>query len=182
MERIKNKLVAGIGVNDSLYNISDCPYYKRWAEMLTRCYTTDITKYKPYKGCTVDTLWHTFSSFKAWMQQQDWKGKELDKDLLVLGNTVYSPTTCIFISKLVNNVIKRKLATRPYPCGVYYRESWRKPYVAMGSYLSKQYTIGSYHTILEAEEAYKLDKNENIRAVACLESPRIREALLQHLT
>ena len=39
------------------------------------------------------------------MEQQDYIGKVLDKDLKVTGNKIYSPETCLFISPKVNGYL-----------------------------------------------------------------------------
>lgn len=95
------ELVYGVGVDDLDYpkkkllpngKYSFCPYYQRWRGMIRRCYSkAQLGKNPNYEGCTVCDEWLTFSNFKSWMEKQDWEGKELDKDLLVRGNKVYSP-------------------------------------------------------------------------------------------
>jgi len=100
------KLIYGIGINDSEY-ITDykvdgkrlrCPYYKTWMDMLNRCYSDNYqSKHPTYIGCTVTEEWHTFSVFKEWIISKKWESKELDKDVLIIGNKIYSQKTCIFV-------------------------------------------------------------------------------------
>lgn len=51
-------------------------------------------------GCSVCEEWLTFSNFKRWMEQQDYEGKALDKDLLVSQNKTYSSETCVFVPRI----------------------------------------------------------------------------------
>jgi len=105
-------LVHGVGVNDSDYTthirknnklIWRCPFYDKWTTMLKRCYSPKWHKRFPtYIGCSVCPEWHYFSKFRLWMENQKWEGLELDKDILVKGNQVYSPDTCCFIPKTIN--------------------------------------------------------------------------------
>jgi hypothetical protein len=111
---IHKSLVCGVGINDADYytsrkknkkNIWRCPFYARWSLMLNRCYSSKFHKNHPtYIGCSVCPEWHKFSNFRLWMIEQKWEGMELDKDLLVRGNKVYSPDTCCFLPKTVNNI------------------------------------------------------------------------------
>lgn len=113
--------VCGVGINDSETPINRrvtlphpvgkqiqktiwaCPFYVLWADMLKRCYSEKYhAKYPTYKDYSVCDDWVYFSNFKRWVETQDWEGKELDKDILVEGNTIYSPDTCIFVTKEVN--------------------------------------------------------------------------------
>lgn len=112
-------LIYGVGVNDADYVVQKyeevgtpskrsrklvwiCPFYQKWTSMLCRCYSDKFKqKNKSYDGCKVSDEWLTFSNFKNWMEKQDWEGKELDKDLLGNGK-IYSPQTCLFISKSAN--------------------------------------------------------------------------------
>jgi hypothetical protein len=106
------KLVFGVGVNDADYTVNPtidgerhpCPYYVRWHSRLKLCYHPLTQALQPsYKGCKVCDEWLVFSKFKAWMESQNWYGLELDKDLLGNGHgKLYSPETCVFVSKEVN--------------------------------------------------------------------------------
>lgn len=81
--------------------------------MLERCYSAKLQeRYPTYIGCTVSEEWSTFSNFKAWMETQDWEGKQLDKDILVEGNKVYSADTCVFVTQTVNLFITDSNAAR----------------------------------------------------------------------
>ena len=77
--------------------------------MLQRCYSeSHLVRQPTYKGCSVCEEWLTFSNFKSWMEQQDWEGKQLDKDLLVYKNKIYSPETCVFVSSVINSFFVEK--------------------------------------------------------------------------
>ena len=109
----KRTLKYGVGINDAQYQVQlrntdntllTCPFYKVWSDMLKRCYSqTFLTKNPTYKGCYVCTPWLTFSNFRKWMETQAWKGKELDKDILIAGNKIYSPETCIYVPQWLNS-------------------------------------------------------------------------------
>lgn len=128
--RKRNKLVYGVGTNDADYNIIEydgshqivqrCPYYTKWVAMLARGYSELLHKKHPsYAGVSVCEEWLTFSNFKSWMETQDWEGKHLDKDILVKGNKLYSPDTCIFVSQEINKFLTESTVARGnYPIGV----------------------------------------------------------------
>lgn len=107
------KLLYGVGVQDADYvtrytsstgkEIS-CPYFARWKSLIKRCYF-DKARSPTYEECFVCDEWLIFSNFKAWMEQQSWEGKDLDKDLLYPGNKVYCPEKCIFVATIVNNFL-----------------------------------------------------------------------------
>ena len=161
------KLVSGIGVNDADYmtnQIADgkqirCPYYSRWFDMLTRCYSEKYhTKFPTYIGCTVCEEWLIFSNFKAWMKKRDWDGLQLDKDVLDPNNKIYSPETCVFISSALNKLLTDHAAKRgKYPQGVYYNKRNRK-YKAQINVNGKSKYLGYHLTPELAYEAYKSAK------------------------
>ena len=107
-------LICGVGINDADYDISrvvngvdvKCNFYKRWYYVLNRCYSEKVHARQPrYVGCSVSNDWLTFSNFKRWMEKQDWHGKQLDKDILIRGNKVYSEGACVFVSATVNSFV-----------------------------------------------------------------------------
>tara|TARA_R110000796_G_scaffold89774_1_gene193423 strand:+ start:224 stop:838 length:615 start_codon:yes stop_codon:yes gene_type:complete len=183
------KLVFGVGINDADYMTSGyvngkavkCPYYQKWKGMLERCYSANCQKNKPtYIGCSVHTDWHTFSVFKAWMQQQDWAGNELDKDLLVQGNKVYGPYTCLFLPHSINSLLTDSKAARgKWPIGAYLKKSSGR-YAAQCNIKGKRVSLGYYDIPEEASAAYKAAKYKVIAEVALTQPEPIRSALLAY--
>lgn len=165
----KNKLICGVGVNDADYNVCTkeyvdgkykiawaCPFYLTWKEMIRRCYDKSLHKRQPtYMDCLVTDDWKYFSKFKAWMETQDWEGKELDKDIILLGNKVYCPDMCVFVDSRINLFIKERSKTTNLPIGVFLERSGKYRASGHGKYL------GSYITPEEAHKAwlaFKLEK------------------------
>jgi hypothetical protein len=83
--------------------------YKVWKGMIERCYESKRQKSSPtYKGCSVFVGWHNYQNFAKWYcdnYPRDGAGYHIDKDLKVIGNKVYSPETCMFVSHKVNSFI-----------------------------------------------------------------------------
>ena len=99
------------------------------------------------------------------METQDWEGKQLDKDLLVYKNKVYSPDTCVFISQKLNIFITKGRNNKDTPIGVSYRKNQRtrseelKPYTSAISSKEKRTPYhGSYTTALEAHRVWQRAK------------------------
>jgi len=87
----QRKLVYGVGINDANYVVTAvlngkqirCTYYSTWKNMLERCYSEKYHISHPtYRSCFVCKEWQVFSIFRAWMIQQDWNDKQLDKYIL----------------------------------------------------------------------------------------------------
>lgn len=193
------KLVQGVGINDAGYVVQknetievngvrkkkrawQCPYYSVWASMLARCYSAKRQERQPtYKGCSVSEEWHTFSNFKAWMEIQEWEGLQLDKDILIKGNQVYSSDTCVFVSGVVNNFTIDKRASRgEWMIGV----SWHKGANKFGSNCQNPFTkklehLGYFTSEQEAHEAWLKRKNELAHELAAIQTdPRVAKALI----
>lgn len=166
------KLVCNIGINDADYPITNnkkvlgknkqiwiCPFYLTWVNMLARCYKLEVmNKQSTYKDCLVCEEWLTFSNFKAWMEQQDWEGKQLDKDLLVIGNKVYGPNTCCFVTRQINNFLTERGKSRGlWPLGVSLHRASGK-YLAQVQSLGKATNLGKFDTPEEAHLAWKKAK------------------------
>ena len=109
-----NRLLQGVGVNDSPFIIKiridgvrhSHKAYLVWVNMLKRCYNSDYKEKHPtYRDVTCCTEWLLFTNFAKWFKNNYVSGYHLDKDLLVEGNEVYGPDTCIFVSQEVNNFL-----------------------------------------------------------------------------
>ena len=169
----RNKLIFGVGINNADYgvyktavvdgkrkNVWTCPFYQAWTSMLRRCYS-DIM-HPTYKDCSVCDEWLTFSNFKAWMEQQDWQGKQLDKDLLKEGNKRYCTEYCIFVDRKINSFVIDCGASRgEYMIGV----SWFKPNGKFRARCSNPFTgkkeyLGLFTTELEAHLTWRTRKHE----------------------
>jgi len=169
------KLVYGVGINDADYPVTKyslhegkkvqtwvCPFYKKWRSMLQRCYDPkNINRQPAYISCFVWEGWHTFSSFKSWMEQQDWEGKELDKDLLGDGK-LYSPINCCFLSPDLNKFLLDRFAARgEYPIGVSWHKRRNKFQASCKNPLTKsQDYLGLFSCPNEAHLAWKKRKRE----------------------
>ena len=80
--------------------------YITWSDMLQRCYSEKEQARKPcYKGCSVHRDWHNFQVFAEWFDRNYIEGYQLDKDIKIEGNRVYSADACLFVSGK-ENVIK----------------------------------------------------------------------------
>jgi hypothetical protein len=181
------KLINGIGVNDAPYSVSyredgkliTCPYYKAWVAMFQRCYSAAWhERYPSYVGCSVAPVWHKFTSFREWMQTQDWETKQLDKDIKVPGNKEYGPTVCLWVSSQINSLFNTgALAKSGLPVGVTKHWSGRfEVGVSFGT--SKRSYVGSFKTVREAADAYVKAKAEAIALAADKEpDPIIQEAV-----
>ena len=172
-------MIYGIGVDDSDYKtrvceysgwsgskqnvkvVWTCPYYERWKKMLQRCYSAKFQDKNPaYVGCSASEEWLHFMSFRAWMIIQDWKGKELDKDILAPGNTIYGPDFCMFVPQEVNKFFNvHRLRDKSCPLhGVRIRPDTGK-YVASCKQLGgKSKHLGQFDTEEQAHFAWLTEK------------------------
>lgn len=98
--------------------LKSCPYYVVWSSMKFRCDGRRKGR-RTYEDVTACEDWHSFINFKSWMELQDWEGKQLDKDILIKGNKIYSPESSRFIPARINSLFLDSGAIRgDLPLGV----------------------------------------------------------------
>ena len=167
--------VYGVGILGAKYpsKVNDVltKEYVLWKGMLKRCYSDVYKKrYPTYEGCRVSENFKSYEYFYEWCHKQIGFGNEgwqLDKDLLVKGNKVYSEDTCVFIPQEVNSLLVKNTASRgEHLIGVY----WSKTHKAFVARVNKNKGspewLGSFNTELEAFNAYKTAKESFIKEQA----------------
>ena len=171
--------VYGIGVVGTKYpsrvngrNTKECAL---WYSMLERCYSDGFKNKRPtYEGCGVSDKFKSYEYFYEWCNEQigfdnDSNGNpfQLDKDLLVKGNKVYSESTCVFIPREINQLLIKRTASRgEHLIGVY----WSKTANAFVARVSRNKGcsehLGLFNTELEAFKAYKTAKESFVKEQA----------------
>lgn len=185
------KLVRGIGINNRTVKASidgkDVIEYSLWTNMLARVYVkTNLERQPAYTGCSVSDDFKYYHIFHEWCQTQigfSKKDYQLDKDLLVKGNKIYSKDTCVFIPKTLNSLIIRCTASRGlYPVGV---AKHRNKFTAYCRGIdSIKVNLGTFDTPELAFQAYKVFKEAHIKELAELYKdsidPRAYNALINY--
>lgn len=179
------KPIFSVGINDANYITNykkdgksfQCPYYTRWRRMIERCYSSKFhEKHPQYKKCHASSEWLIFSNFKKWMEKQNWYGMDLDKDLKIKGNKLYSKETCIFIPHDVNAFLTQERKNKgSLPTGIDVHKKSGKLRVRCGNG-RKQIHIGLYNTEKEAKNAY-LEAKSNFADQLSYKYPEISKYL-----
>ena len=197
------KLVYGVGINDADYVTRKyesievngkqkqklvwyCPYYRAWKSMLARCYSDKLKeKYPTYKGCSVSKEWLRFSNFRRWMEEQDFEGKHLDKDLLFEWNEKYSAETCVFVTQMVNKFTNDRGNDRgEWLLGVYWDKGTNKfKSQCSNPFTKKREGLGYFTSELEAHQAWLKRKLGLAHLLAAEQTDeRVAKALIARYT
>lgn len=173
IDRRKRKLgvILGIGVND----IQDVNRHEKawvaWRGMFTRCYSEKMHNRNPtYVGCSVCKEWHLYSNFRKWYYDNFRPGLELelDKDILVKGNKVYSPKTCCLVPHRINCLLEKNDSLRGDRLIGVYRDHATGEYTSSIKMFKECKFLGRFKTEDEAFGAYKLAKEAYIKLVATI--------------
>ena len=177
---------TGEGKYKAIDYISSENYY-RWKTMVSRGYNKKYKEKHPtYKDITVCEEWYNFQNFAEWFEDNynphTMQGWHLDKDILVKGNKVYSPETCCFVPQEVNTlVIKNSVNSSGLPLGVYING---KKYFSKMNKEGKTIYLGTFKTVEETFQVYKIAKEDWIKKVADkwkpLIEPRVYQAMYNY--
>ena len=172
--------VYGVGITGTKYvykiNGVQTKEYKLWCSMLRRCYSDANVcdnfkkKYPTYEGCEVSDNFKSYEYFYEWCQKQigfGVDGWQLDKDLLIKGNKVYSESTCVFIPAEINTVLIKSTASRgKHLIGVYWCKRGKAFKARVNKNKGKQKHLGYFKTEVEAFSAYKQAKESFVKEQA----------------
>ena len=189
--------VCGVGIVGTKYlsavNGRNTKEYNLWQSMLKRCYNSTYKKKQPtYEGCEVSDKFKSYEYFYEWCHSQigfdnDGNGNpfQLDKDLLVKGNKVYSENVCVFIPSEINSLLINCTASRgEHLIGVYWNKKASAFVARVNKNKGKSEHLGLFNTELEAFKAYKQAKESFVKEQAekwkSQIDPRVYEALMNY--
>lgn len=144
-------------------------YYNHWHSMLKRCYDKNFIYYDNYKDCFVFEDWYNFQVFAKWFDENRWSEDCLcvDKDILIKGNKVYSPETCVLVDNKLNGLfIKADQNRGNCPIGVYYKKSSKRygAICCLGGEFQRH--LGFFDNQIDAFNCYKNAKELYIKQIA----------------
>ena len=189
------KRYYGVGyLGEGKYKVSEngeaTRCYKTWYHMLARCYSEKYKKKKPtYEDCKVCEELLNFQNFAKWDNESYYEieGETmcLDKDILIKGDKIYNPETCIYVPNTINILFTKSDKIRgEYPIGVCYDKQTGK-FIAQCSVYDfenknkKRKYLGSYNSPEEAFKVYKQEKEKYIKEVADYYKDKIPTKLYQ---
>jgi hypothetical protein len=139
--------------NKKIYNI--------WSLMIRRCYDeVNRHKFPTYLGCTVDECWYNFQVFAEWYENNYIEDFHLDKDILCKECKIYSPETCAFVPREINNFLKGSYKINGLPSGIVKTKGGKYKVNLCGNYL------GLYTDIDQAWRIYREAKEKHINLIA----------------
>lgn len=174
-----DKTVFGIGyLGEGKYKTSIkgkvSKQYVVFHSMLERCYSLKYQHRQPtYKECKVCNQWLNFQNFAKWYDENYYEitgqRMELDKDILVKGNKIYSPITCVLVPKNINILfVKDNIQRGKLPIGVSYCGYINKKnsYYAQCRNGKEIIRLGYFNNPNDAFKAYKQCKEKVIADMA----------------
>ena len=174
-------MVLGVGMIGSKYSAKvdneEAEEYQAWKGMIYRCFDENTKKRQPtYKDSTCCEEWLLYENFYEWLHSQENfnilrnKSKwNVDKDILIKGNKIYSPETCCLVPMNVNFLFLKKDNYRgDLLIGV---KRSNKSFISRCSnpFTGEREYLGSYGSQYQAFLAYKKRKEDLIKQVAEIE-------------
>lgn len=154
----------GLGKHTARDNGIESLEYRVWRSMIRRCYSpkAQVRDYM-YAGCTVNDDWHNFQNFAEWYTNHEFSGLgyDLDKDLLIQGNKIYSPNTCCLLPKELNGIIHAKNKSSGLVGTTFHKQTgkWQAQLKNNG----RQIFLGLFESQTEAHSVYIAEKEAYVR-------------------
>ena len=163
----------GIGFNDRKYPTKVKSKHTReyifWTGFLSRSCSENTKNNQPsYKPRSVSENFKSYSYFYEWCQDQIGfdLGFDLDKDLIVKGNKIYSEEFCVFLPSEINRALcKNDKGRGGLPIGVFYNKKSKK-FESRVRRNSNPVYIGSFDSEIDAFNSYKSEKESYLKHLA----------------
>ena len=164
--------VYGVGyIGEGKYTSKNSKPYNAWRAMIQRCYYEKHLKLRSsYRGCEICEEWLNFQNFAKWYDENYYsipnEKTHLDKDILFKNNKIYSPETCIFVPQRINEFFTKNDKRRgDLPLGVSISNNKYVAGCKNKNISDKPIYLGTYNTIEEAFEVYKIFKEDSIKKI-----------------
>ena len=166
-----SKLILGVATNSggkykATVDGKKAKSYSTWHNMLHRAYCPKYQARQPtYIGCSVADEWLEYQNFAQWFEAHKYSNRdyELDKDLLLPSNKIYTPDRCVFVPRQLNSLLTDRGAARgQYSQGVCFIKL-RNEFVARININGKQKLLGYYDNELDAYNVYKKAKEQYVK-------------------
>ncbi len=144
--------------------------YAKWRAMLQRCINPMADKStESYVECEVCDEWMNFQNFAKWYYENEYSCCNeplcVDKDILIHGNKLYSPDTCILVPQRINLLFIKEYARRgDLPIGV--QKHTNGGYTSLLSTHEGKKYLGYFYDSTLAFATYKKEKEKYIKEVA----------------
>lgn len=171
--------ICNVGINGTKYpmciNGTPIKEYRVWIHMIERCFDKKRKENNhTYKDVTCCDDWLLYENFYEWLHNQEnfikWLNNDqwdIDKDILVKGNKIYSSDTCVLVPHNVNCLFLRCNTSRTdLPIGV------EKINGKFYSYCNNPFDnnikkhLGVFENEIDAFLAYKQYKENLIKQIA----------------
>lgn len=143
----------------------DSPARIKWDSLFKRVYDENFHIKQPtYKDCVVCEEWFDFQIFAKWFEETCPNHSfELDKDVLLSGNKLYSPDTVLWLPQEINSFFQQGMKNKILPCGVHKHGNKYRAECSSGK---SRYRSISVSTITEAKELYEAYRSKRILELA----------------
>lgn len=174
--------IGYIGIGDYKVSINckltDC--YNCWNSMLRRVTGRNSTC---YKGCSVCEEWLCYQNFAKWWHENYYdcgEKLELDKDIKVVNNKIYSPDTCLLVPHSINSLFCKSTKSRgKYPLGI---SRYENLYVATVSNKREGCLITkAFKDFNKAREFYFFEKKKIINKICDEYADKIPKEILRYV-
>lgn len=154
----KRKTICGAGINDADYIVNPtiagvrapCLAYATWRGIIQRVVDLNYKEKHPaYRDVTVCDDWLRFMSFRRWWLFNYVEGFDIDKDLLSCAGKIYSPSTCVYVPRWLNVLLKDDLTPPAIAKGVLF-EVDRGKFKATLKHENKTLNLGRFNSAEEA--------------------------------
>lgn len=143
-----------------------------WENMQTRaCNKSFHARQQTYADVSVCTEWLDFQNFARWfdaqlMARRYVDGWHLDKDVLSVGDKIYSPETCCFLPQQLNNIVVNTTAKRgEFPLGVSFNACVGRYDAHVVAWDGSTLARAMFDCPYAAHEFYKVNKEAYVRGI-----------------